>query len=82
MLKRRTSRTSSTSSLQQDDIWWGGGVVYEISLAQVRITKGKSFIDVTQITDERKYGDLQGQTGLYAKKQLEPRKHQNSTTNG
>ncbi|GAB6600643.1 MULTISPECIES: hypothetical protein [Bacillus cereus group] len=61
-------------SLQQDDIWWGGGVVYEISLAQVRITKGKSFIDVTQITDERKYGDLQGQTGLYAKKQLEPRK--------
>ena len=45
-----------------------GGIIYELPIAQVRIIKGKSFIDGTQITDERTFCDLQGQTGLYAKK--------------
>ncbi|ONG85129.1 structural protein [Bacillus cereus] len=60
-------------ALQQDDMN-NGGIIYELPIAQVRITKGKAYIDSTQITDDRSFCDLQGQTGLYAKKQLEPRK--------
>lgn len=56
-------------TLQQDNMNTGG-MIYELPIAQVRIIKGKSFIDRTQITDERTFCDLQGQTGLYAKKQL------------
>lgn len=40
-----------------------GGIIYELPIAQVRIIKGKSFIDGTQITDERTfviYRDKQG----------------------
>ncbi|MGN4667017.1 structural protein [Bacillus cereus group sp. MYBK234-1] len=54
-------------ALQQDNMN-NGGIIYELPIAQVRIIKGKSFIDGTQITDERTFCDLQGQTGLYAKK--------------
>ncbi|MDF9623651.1 structural protein [Bacillus tropicus] len=54
-------------TLQQDNMN-NGGIIYELPIAQVRIIKGKSFIDGTQITDERTFCDLQGQTGLYAKK--------------
>ncbi|OJE45033.1 structural protein [Bacillus proteolyticus] len=56
-------------TLQQDNMN-NGGIIYELPIAQVRIIKGKSFIESTQITDERTFCDLQGQTGLYAKKQL------------
>ncbi|MGR5954077.1 hypothetical protein ACT7DP_28665 [Bacillus paranthracis] len=56
-------------ALQQDDMN-NGGIIYELPIAQVRITKGKAYIDSTQITDDRSFCDLQGQTGLYAKKQL------------
>src|SRR5690625_885545 len=34
--------------------------IYELSLAQVRIEAGKSFIDSSQITDERGDNDLMG----------------------
>ena len=53
-------------ALQQDDMN-NGGIIYELPIAQVRITKGKAYIDSTQITDDRSFCDLQGQTGLYAK---------------
>lgn len=65
--KGATTALPVPPSLQQDNMN-NGGMIYELPIAQVRIIKGKSFIDRTQITDERTFCDLQGQTGLYAKK--------------
>ncbi|MGR5919879.1 hypothetical protein ACT7DD_04520 [Bacillus paranthracis] len=41
-------------ALQQDDMN-NGGIIYELPIAQVRITKGKAYIDSTQITDDRSF---------------------------
>lgn len=52
VLKGTASSSPVAPSLQQDDF------IYEISLAQVRIEAGKSFIDQAQITDERVYAQV------------------------
>nr|WP_088328060.1 structural protein [Bacillus cereus] len=65
--KGATTGVPVPPALQQDNMN-KGGMIYELPIAQVRIIRGKSFIDSTQIKDERTFCDLQGQTGLYAKK--------------
>ncbi|MEW4234701.1 structural protein [Bacillus thuringiensis] len=71
--KGATAALPVPPTLQQDNMN-NGGMIYELPIAQVRIIKGKSFIDGTQIIDERTFCDLQGQTGLYAKKQVTEKK--------
>lgn len=48
-------------SLQQDNIY-NSGMIYELALAQVRVIKGKSFIDSSQLSDERPLIRFAGRT--------------------
>jgi hypothetical protein len=63
-VKKGTAASSPVApSLQQDSF------IHEIAIAQVRITAGKSFIEQTQVTDERAYVVML--ESMYAKKQQE-----------
>ena len=48
-----------------------GGMIYELPIAQVRIIKGKSFIDGTQITDERTFVIYRGKQDYMLKQVTE-----------
>jgi len=52
--KGRTIASPSPPDLERTDY------IYELSLAQIRIEAGKSFIDSSQLTDERGDNDLMG----------------------
>jgi hypothetical protein len=63
-VKKGTADSAPVAPTLQQDAF-----VYEIAIAQVRITAGKSFIEQTQVTDERVYVVIL--ENMYAKKQQE-----------
>ncbi|USK77911.1 hypothetical protein [Peribacillus frigoritolerans] len=68
VLKGVPAVTPIVPTLQRDEF------VYEFPLAQVRITKGKSFVEATQITDERAkaiHAFTPEQIGTYASETLD-----------
>ncbi|WP_144499246.1 hypothetical protein [Bacillus sp. FDAARGOS_235] len=68
-LKKGTLGRNTPPNLQLDDIF-SGGIIYEIPLAVVTISPGKSFIDNSQIANQHDTGiyiDLMSISGMYLK---------------